>query len=205
MTRSFFGRTIGIVGAGRVGRDRKAQPRRLQPGVDGLETRALLTGGSITLQGSAVIVAPDAAVTNNTVTVSYQRSGNSVTGVDVDLNHGQADEINRVFTPGTITMVYFDGSSIGGNETFTNNTSIFSAAYGGSGINTFNGGSGMDEFVGGTGTNTFNAGTGFDILIGGYGNNIYNESATGSGFVLEVGSHNTVNDPIGGTGSYQVF
>jgi Ca2+-binding RTX toxin-like protein len=200
MMQSIFGRQLGIVGADRVGRDRKARSRRLQPSVDGLESRNLMSVvvGSVTLSGSAVMVAP-APTGSSTAIVSLQKVS-SVTEVDVNLNG-----TDHYFALGSVSMVYFNGTGVAGNQTFTNHTALLTVAYGGSGTNTFTGGSGMDEFIGGSGTNDFYAGSGYDILAGGTGTNVYNESATGSGIILEVGGSNTINDPTGATGSYQTY
>ena len=61
-----------------------------------------------------------------------------------------------------------------------------------------------DEFFGGSGTNTFDAGSGFDFLVGGSGANVFNENVLGSGEILEAGSSNTVNAPLGSTETYYV-
>ena len=73
MMRSLFGGQLGIVGADRVGRDRKARSRRLQPSVDGLESRNLMSGsaGSISQVGGAIVLTLDAGSTN-TASVSLQ-------------------------------------------------------------------------------------------------------------------------------------
>jgi Ca2+-binding RTX toxin-like protein len=194
MTRSFFGRMFGIVGVGQVGRDRKARPRRLQPSVDGLERRDLLTG-SVTLSAGVVTVLPDSAARQNTAIVA-NGTGTHAGQLDIQLNG-----TDNYFAAGSVMMVFFDGYGLNTDVTFQNNTSVTTIAYGGNGTNVFSGGSGVDEFIGGSGSNTFNAGTGFDILAGGSGTNVYNESS-GSGMIFEVGSHNTIH---GGTGSYSVY
>ena len=143
-----FGRQFGIGRADRVDRNRKAKSRRLQPSVDGLERRNLMSAGSITMSGSAVTVMP-ASSGKNTVTVSYLKTGSVVTGIDVNLN----GTIDKQFAPGSVTMVFFNGSGAAGDDAFTNNTALLAVAYGGSHTNTFMAGSGMNEFVGGSGTN----------------------------------------------------
>jgi Ca2+-binding RTX toxin-like protein len=197
MMRSIFGGRLGIVGVDRMGRDRKLKQRRQQAGVEGLESRNLMSVvvGSVTLAGSAVMVAP-APTGPSTAIVSLQKVSGT-TEVDVNLNGS-----DHYFALGSVSMVYFNGTGAAGNQTFTNNTALLTVAYGGSGTNTFTGGSGMDEFIGGSGTNDFYAGSGYDILAGGTGTNVYNESATGSGIILEVGASNTINNP---TGSYLVY
>lgn len=191
MMRSFFGRLLG--------RELKARPRQLRPSVDGLETRALLTGGSVTLSGGLVTVLPNTAASQNTVVVQYQKVG-SKTMLDVQLNG-----VNHDFALGSIGTVYFNGTGTASNETITNKTGVYMAAYGGSGNNVFTGGSGADTFVGGSGKNTFNAGTGFDTLSGGTGTNVFNESATGSGIIFKDASTDTIHRPSGATGHYYVY
>ena len=198
--RSVFGRQFGIAREDRVGRNPKARSRRLMPNVDGLEHRNLMSGGgSVILSNGGVSVTP-APTGANTVTVSYQQVG-GVSNVDVNLNG-----TDHYFALNSVSMVYFNGTGLAGNETFTNqNTSILTVAYGGSGTNTFTGGSGTDEFIGGSGTNVFNAGSGYDILAGGTGQNVYNESATGSGMILKDGGSCTIHSQAGASGSYQVY
>jgi len=195
--QSIFSHNFGINRTDRARRDRK--PRRLQPSVDGLERRALLSagGGSVTLAGGAVTVAP-AATGANTVTVSYQTVG-GVAKLDVNLNN-----TDNYFAVSSVTMVYFNGTGLSGNETFVNNTHVLTVAYGGSGANDFTGGSGTDEFIGGSGTNVFHAGSGFDIMAGGSGTNVFDESATTSGIIFKGGSSSTINDP-GSAGHYYVY
>jgi Ca2+-binding RTX toxin-like protein len=199
--QSLFGRQFGIVRADRVGRNPKARPRRLEPSVDGLERRELLTGGAVAQSGGEVIVTP-APTGPNTVTISYHSEGSSGTAIDVNLNG-----TNNYFGIGTpwVGTVVFNGKGLTGAVTFTNQTDVTAVAVGGSGTNTFNGGSGVDEFIGGSGSNTFNAGSGYDILVGGSGTNVFDVSSTGSGIVDESGSQNTITDPPSSTGSYQFY
>ena len=189
MMRSIFGGRLGIVGVDRIGRDRKARSRRLQPSVDGLERRELLTvaAGSVTLSAGVVTIVPAPNV-SNTAVVSYQTVG-GVKEVDVNLNG-----VDNYFGLGTVGLVSFQGSDSSGNETFQNETGLSTNAHGGSGTNLFIGGSGLDAFYGGSGTNTFDAGSGYDVLVGGTGSNTYN-ATTGSGLIIERGSTITVNAP----------
>jgi Ca2+-binding RTX toxin-like protein len=167
---------------------RHIRTRRLTPLVDGLEARNLLTAGSVVQSGALVTIAP-ASTGQNVATVSYV----SVSGqqkVDVNLNG-----TNYYFAPAGVAAVYYLGSCTSGSQTFTNETSIHSVAFGGSGTNLFEGGSGSDEFVGGSGSNTFIAGTGFDVLMGGGGVNVFVENQAGSGAITEIGTANTVEVP----------
>ena len=191
MMRSIFGGRLGIVGVDRIGRDRKSKQRRLQAGVEGLESRNLMSvvAGSVTPVGNLVLVTPNANLSSNTAIVSYQMVG-GVKKLDVNLNGA-----DNYYGPGQFSNVLFLGAGTSSNETFINETGISTNAYGGSGTDTFTGGSGIDQFYGGSGTNTFNAGSGFTYMVGGSGTNVFNESATGWGTIVEIGSSNTVNPP----------
>jgi Ca2+-binding RTX toxin-like protein len=199
MVQSFLSRTFGIVGAKQLGRNQKARPRRLQPGVDGLERREVLTGGSVVQMGALVMVTPDASAASNTAIVSNQTVNGSPM-IDVQLNG-----VNNYFAPGSLIQVTYFGNGTGGNQTFENDTSVYTIALGGSGTNTFKGGSLGDTFVGGSGTNTFDAGTGFDDMIGGSGTNVFNENASGSGVINLIGGTNTMNKPTKTSGFYLTY
>ncbi len=192
-------RTDGVGRQNQAGMRPKARSRRLEAAVEGLESRALLTAGSIAVSGATAIITP-APVGPNVAIVSIQQVGGS-TMVDVNLNG-----LDNYFAMGKVGFVYYEGASTSGSQTFVNNTSLHTVAWGGSGANLFesNGGA-QDEFFGGSGANTFDAGTGFDIFIGGNGSNTYNENATGSGEILEAGSQNIINVPPGATGCYYVI
>lgn len=192
---SLFNRHFGIVRSDRAGRDGKARSRRLQPCLDRLETRALMTGGgSVTLTGGEVVISP-APSGRNTVTISYQVVG-GIQGLDVNLNGTDND-----FSLSQVNLVYFNGTRLASNVTFTNTTSVTTEAFGGFGTNVFTGGSGVNMFGGGSGSNTFNAGSGYEILIGGTGPNVFNLSSTGSG-IVELGLTDTIN---GSTANYLVI
>ena len=193
MTRSVFGRLFGI------GRAHKSRSHRLAARVEGLEARALLTGGSVVQGGGLVTVTP-ASSGPNVAIVSYQNV-NGTMELNVNLNGSNFD-----FSLSQVGFVYYEGSGVGGSQTFQNTTSLHTVAWGGSGTNLFeSSGNDQDEFFGGSGGNTFDAGSGFDVLIGGSGPNTFNESLTGSGEILEVGSSNTINVPAGATGQYYVI
>jgi len=190
--QSVFGRQFGLGRTDRVARDRKAKSRRLQPGVDGLESRNLMSAGSVTLSGGVVTVVPTSPLSQNTCIVSYQNVS-GVTELDVNLNG-----VDNYFGLRQVGLVAFQGRGISTNETFTNQTGLTANAYGGAGTNVFTAGSGINVFYGGSGSNTFNAGKGYDRLVGGSGTNAFNLSATGTGMVIEEGGSNAVrNDPPG--------
>jgi hypothetical protein len=196
--RSFF-RSVHVFGRTRsVGRDRVARPRGLRAAVEDLETRNLMTAGSVVQSGGLVTVTPLPSGPNTAI-VSYQ-SVKGTTMLDVNLNG-----TDSYFSLSSVGFVYYMGNFSTGAQTFENLTSLHTVAWGGSGTNLFEGGTGMDEFIGGSGANTFDAGTGIDELVGGSGVNTFNESSTGSGVILETSGNNTVNVPAGSTGSYEVI
>ena len=177
----------------------KARTCRLDARVEGLESRNLMTAGSVALTPGLVMVMP-ASTGPNVAIVSYQ-TVNGTRMLDVNLNG-----IDHDFSLAQVGFVYYEGSAIGGSQTFENTTSLHTAAWGGSGTNTFiSAGTGSDEFLGGSGTNIFDAGTGFDVLSGGSGTNVFNESATGSGYIVYGGTSNTTNVPTGQSGTYLIY
>ena len=202
--RSIFGGRLGNVGVDRNGRDRKARSRRLQPSVDGLESRNLMTAVVVpgaTLSAGLVTVVPDPGMSSNNTVVSYQTIG-GVIDVDVQLNG-----MNYLFAAAKVGMISYKGSVITDtqtSQTFQNTTGVTTYGCGGSGSNHFIGGYGIDVFVGGSGPNTFDGGKGKDTLIGGSGNNVYNESQTGSGIIIEEGTTLTINVPSNQTGHYNI-
>jgi Ca2+-binding RTX toxin-like protein len=199
MVQSFLSRALEIVGAKQLGRNQKARPRRLQPGVDSLERREVLTGGgSVVQSGLLVTITPDASATSNTAIVS-NKTVNGAPRIDVQLNG-----VDNYFAPGSIIAVNYMGSGASGTQLFENDTNLVSYGVGGSGHNTFVGGSNLDAFVGGSGTNTFDAGTGVDAMVGGTGTNVFNESATGRGFIYTDSGNDVVNTPTGAAGRYFV-
>jgi Ca2+-binding RTX toxin-like protein len=176
-------------------RSRKSRSRRPLDGIDGLERKDLLTGGTVVNAGSLVMIMPASSGLNSTI-VSYQQH-NGTTMLDVNLNGS-----SNYFSATQVTSVYYMGSSASGPQTFQDSTSLNVTAFGGSGTNLFEGGAGQDTFIGGSGSNTFDAGTGSDVLEGGYGTNVFNENTTGSGIIEELGRTDTINVPQAATGSY---
>ena len=179
------------------GRHHMARSRRRLAQVEGLESRNLMTAGSVVQSGAVVTVTPS-TIGPNTAIVSYG-SVNGATVLDVNLNG-----TNHYFSLAQVGFVYYMGSGATGAQTFQNTTSLHTVAWGGSGSNLFEGGPGSDEFFGGSGVNTFDAGSGFDVLVGGLGTNVFNENAAGSGMIQELGTHNTIVVSSGPAASYQV-
>ncbi len=177
----------------------KARTCRLDVQVEGLESRNLMTVGNVVSTPGLVIVMPSSTGPNIAV-VSYQ-TVNGTKMLDVNLNGTDHD-----FSLAQVGFVYYEGSVIGGPQTFENMTSLHTVAWGGSGTNTFiSGGTGSDEFFGGSGSNIFDAGTGFEVLTGGSGTNVFNESATGSGYIVYGGTSDTTNAPTGHSGTYLIY
>jgi Ca2+-binding RTX toxin-like protein len=188
MMRSILGRPF-------ESSDRKSRSRRFEAKIEGLEGRNLMAAGSVVQMGGLVVVTP-APTGPNTAIVSYQ-SVNGVTSLDVNLNGA-----NNYFSLSQVGFVYYEGSSASGAQTFENQTALHTVAWGGSGANLFEGGTGQDVFYGGSGSNTFDAGSGYDLLIGGSGGNTFNENTSGSGEVVEVGGTNSVGVPQNAPESY---
>ena len=157
MLRPVFGQLFGI------GRTHKSRSRRLQACVEGLEFRSLLSGGSVVESGGLVTVTPASSGANVAI-VSYQNVKGTME-LNVNLNGSNFD-----FSLSQVGFVYYEGSGVGGSQTFQNMTSLHTVAWGGSGSNLFeSSGNAQDEFFGGSGSNTFDAGSGFDVFIGGSG------------------------------------
>jgi Ca2+-binding RTX toxin-like protein len=192
--RSIFGR---LFGTDRGKRNRGATSRRLQARVVDLESRGLMTGGTVALSGALLTITPTTSGPNTTI-VSYQiHDGASM--IDVNFNGA-----NNYFSTSQVGFVYYLGYGSTGPQTFEDSTSLHEVAYGGSGPNVFEAGSGQDDFYGGNGSNLFVAGTGYDVMVGGNGANTFDENSGGSGEIIEVGVSSTVNVPTGASGSYQV-
>jgi Ca2+-binding RTX toxin-like protein len=196
--RAIFSRQDGASATAQRARETGINGRRLGTGVERLESRNLLSGGTVVLTPGLVTITPSSSGPNTAI-VSYQKVS-GVTMLDVNLNG-----VNRYFSLAQVGFVYYRGANAAGAQTFENETSLHSVAWGGSGANLFISTTASDEFFGGSGPNTFDAGSGVDMLIGGSGANVFNENATGSGAIVEVGPSNTVNVPPGATGSYDII
>jgi Ca2+-binding RTX toxin-like protein len=189
MSRSIFGLTF------RIGREKRARSRRFEARLEDLESRNLMTGGSVVQSGLVVTVNP-AATGPNIAIVSFQNV-NGTKMVDVNLNGS-----DHYFSAAKVGFVYYMGSGASGAQTFENETSLDTIAWGGSGRNLFESSTGNDEFIGGSGSNTFDAGSGYDVLIGGTGTNAFNEDSSGSGVVFQVGGNNLIVSEASSEGYY---
>ena len=198
MMRSAFPRTPVTGWPRPVGRVQRARSRRLVARVEDLERRNLMAAGSVVQSGGLVTVNPS-STGPNTAIVSCKNVGGT-TMLDVNLNGS-----DNYFSLAQVGFVYYMGSSVSGAQTFENETSLHTVAWGGSGTNLFVSTTGPDEFFGGSGDNTFVAGTGYDVLVAGSGNNVFDENSAGTGFILEAGSSDTINAPPGSSGGYIVI
>jgi hypothetical protein len=157
MVRSFLSRTFDIVGLKQVGREHKARPRRLEPCVEGLESKKLLTGGVSLANGMLSIVAPLASGNNASVSID-KVNGN----VQVLL-----DGTTQEFAASQVSAIYYSGGT-SGNDTFVNATSIMSIDYGWGGNNNFTGGTGADYmFLWGNGNCVHDSGGGAVVFTHG--------------------------------------
>lgn len=116
------------------------------------EPRRLLA--SISLNGSELILGGDPDDNVASVSISGNELTASITGAET------------VFFPvAEVETVRFVG--LGGDDRFTNNTSLPSFAFGNAGNDTLIGGSGNDRLIGGTGIDTLTGNAGDDEIRGG--------------------------------------
>ena len=105
------------------------------------------------------------------VTVAGNNNANEGSFVQIDASTYRATlegVDSRDYAVGTVNEVVFIG--FGGNDTFTNYTSVDSQLLGHGGNDTLTGGSGSDRIVGGHGNDTILGNEGDDILHGIFGN-----------------------------------
>lgn len=131
---------------------RKSSPIQSQLHYDQCESRQLLA--TITLNGTELLIGGDPQ--DNIATVSF--SGNEVVA-------SLAGDLTASFQSFEVETIRFVG--LGGNDQFTNRTSLPSFAFGQAGDDILIGGSGNDRLVGGTGTDTLTGNEGDDELRGG--------------------------------------
>jgi hypothetical protein len=116
------------------------------------ERRSLLA--SITLNGSELLLGGGTGNNVGSVSISGGEVAATLKGVD-----------SRSFAVADVETIRFVG--LGGNDRFTNNTSIPSFAFGHAGNDTLIGGSGNDRLNGGTGEDTLEGNDGDDEIRGG--------------------------------------
>ena len=116
------------------------------------EPRNLLT--SITLNGGELLLGGGTSNDVGTISVSGSNVTATLSGSDA-----------ATFTTAEVTSIRFVG--LGGDDQFTNNTSIPSFAFGNAGNDTLLGGSGNDRLVGGPGDDELRGNDGDDQVVGG--------------------------------------
>ena len=166
-----------------------------RPGVEALETRALLTigffNGVITVTGTSAVDAVSVAVNPGSPLVFGDET------VVVQQNYGTPFVTplwKRVGSPiGTWTrsVTRIDFHAGDGQNVFDNGTDIPSAAYGGVNADNFRGGSGNDSLYGGAGNDTLYGGAGHDTLLGD------NIGQTGNDQLYGEGGNDTLRGGLG--------
>jgi Ca2+-binding RTX toxin-like protein len=132
--------------------------RRLQ--IEPLEERRLLAIDTISFTDGKLLI--EGSPSNDTARVSI--AGTTLTATLV--NSGKTTQ--QTYSASSVTKIIFRGYA--GNDTFTNQTSIRTDAYGSDGNDTLTGGSGIDYLFGEGGNDVLNGSFGDDILQGGVGN-----------------------------------
>lgn len=140
-----------------------------------LEPRKLLAG--ISLSGTELQIFG----TDSPETAVVSQSGSNITA-------SLTNFANQSFPASAVQSIVFVG--LGGDDSFTNNTSIGSSVFGGAG---------NDRLVGGSGIDFLNGGSGRDHLQGRNGNDTLVGSIGGSG-VEEFDGGNGNDNIFGGTG-----
>ena len=106
---------------------------------------------------------------------------------------------SKTYRSAQVRLVDFKG--FGGDDSFTNNTSIRSRADGGAGSDTLRGGAGVDELWGGNDDDRLFGNVGNDVLYGGGGNDTVDGGAGNDRVFAEAG-----NDTLyGGTGDDSLY
>ena len=116
------------------------------------EPRQLLA--TIALNGSELLLGGNSTDDIATVSIAGDELTASLTGAET-----------QTFPVADVTAIRFVG--LGGDDFFTNETSLPSFAFGHAGNDTLIGGSGNDRFIGGTGNDTLTGNAGDDELRGG--------------------------------------
>lgn len=125
-------------------RDRAHRQVRREVRLESLETRNLLSGGA------AGTVPAGISVQNGELCIVGTLHSGNVASVSIDKTtknllvtlNGSSVE----FSQSQVSWVAYE-SGAGGHDTFTNDTSLYSLDYGYGGGNTFNGGTGMSEYL----------------------------------------------------------
>ena len=112
MMRSILNCAAAIGRMARDSRTRQSTGRRLPAAVEGLETRSLMTAGSVVLSPGQVVITP-ASTGPNTTIVSYQNV-NGALMLDVQLNGA-----NNYFRLTQVGIVYYKGSGASAHKLST--------------------------------------------------------------------------------------
>lgn len=147
-----------------------------------LETRRMLAAVHFNPANGELTIAGDGGnnVATTTLVGSLVRANLEGTAVDYNANE--------------VTKIIFIG--FGGDDVFTNSTSIPSAMYGQDGNDTLNGGSGDDVVVGGTGNDVLNGNGGNDRIVGALGNDTIN-GGTGNDRIFGSAGVNLIHGDAG--------
>ena len=151
------------------------------------EPRNLLT--SISLNGGELLLGGDSNPNVASVSISGGIVSASITGSD-----------SMTFPAANVSSIRFVG--LGGDDQFTNGTSIPSFAFGQAGNDTLIGGSGIDRLVGGTGTDILTGNDGDDEIRGGADGIKEIDGGAGNDRLFGGRGMNTIR---GGTGNDTVF
>ena len=151
------------------------------------EPRNLLA--SISLNGSELIIGGGSTNDVSTVSVSGSNLTATLSGID-----------SETFPVADVDSIVFIG--LGGDDQFTNQTSIASVAFGQAGNDTLIGGSGNDRLIGGSGTDVLTGNDGDDEIRGGADGTKEIDGGAGNDRLFGGTGTNTIN---GGTGDDVIF
>jgi len=124
-----------------------------------------LPSGLITYNPLSGGVAIDGTAYSDKATVNY--SGSNVVFKLTSTKSDGTVAINTSRTLSTSQVKWLEFHGYEGNDTFINNTSISSTAYGGAGNDYLQGGTGTDHLYGGSGSDTLKGGGGTDEIFTG--------------------------------------
>jgi len=150
---------------------KKRGTRRMQPSVDLLEARKLMTSG-ISFNPASGVVAIVGTNNNDTAKITIDTKGTNSTADDlvaVKYTSGAWSEY-ETYSLAKVKKIDFQGNA--GSDTFDNVTAIPSHADGGPGNDYLYGGRSADNFYGGAGNDTLQGHEGNDTLDGGGGNDV---------------------------------
>ncbi|KAB2350017.1 calcium-binding protein [Actinomadura rudentiformis] len=128
---------------------------------------------SVHVSGNTLFIVGTSA--GETVNIGFQFGGRLTVDSDSGISPGAGcSSLGANVVSCSTNVQFIDAGMIGGNDTFTNNTSLQASVLGGSGIDTLNGGSRRDGLNGNGGDDILNGNGGDDILNGSSGVDIAN-------------------------------